>query len=144
MTETGNSIVETIRVLKQFSQGLVEVVQELSAPIPAIPHIITFCDIKIDQATGRCWYKGKEFRLRKGGLTYILLNLLVVRVGHPVLHKEIVDAVKEVKGVETIITKETISSCIRELRRKFGINTDINPQDDIFLATGTGFRLIPR
>lgn len=144
MTESGNSIVETIRVLKQFSQGLVDVVEELRTPVPAIPHIITYCDIKIDQATGRCWYKGKEFRLRKGGSTYIILNLLIVRVGHPVSHQEIIDAIKEVKGAETIVTKNTISSCIRECRRKFGINTNRNPQVDIFLATGTGFRLIPR
>lgn len=144
MPDAINSIAETIKTLKQFSRGLGEVAHALNTPLPARPCVISYEDSTIDQTTGRCWYKDKEYRLEKGGIIYILLNLLVVRMGNPVTYQEIFQAIREVKGTETKITKEMVSSSVRELRRKFGINSKKNPEDDIFLATGNGYRLIPR
>ncbi len=144
MSGTENSIAETITTLKLALRGWSEIANALSAPLPAKEQIISYCNLKIDQTTGRCWYKKKEYRLKKGGITYIVLNLLIARMGHPVSYNEMFQAIKEVRGDGIETTKTMISSSIRESRRKFGINSKTHPQDDIFLATGNGYRLISR
>lgn len=143
MDNPKNDLAEFIRNVKYATQYVVEVVSSVNTPIPEKEFIISYKGIRIDQTTARCWYKGREYRPNRGGVPYIVLNLLVYRMGKPVSYKEFIEAIKRIKGTETIVTKSTISSAIREWRRKFNINTDTHPENDVFLATGNGYELLP-
>ncbi len=137
-----NDIAKGIHSFKQNIISLKEIVHEIVTPIPARPLIVSYGDLEIDQTTNRCWHKGKEYRFRKGSIAYILLNLLVSNMGNSVSHQRITQEIQKVRGIESIITKNIVSSSVRELRRKFGINSRLNPKNDIFLATGDGYSLI--
>lgn len=143
MDNPKNDLAEFIKSAKYAAQYTKEVIVALNTPIPEKEFIISYKGIQVDQTTGRCWFKGSEYRPKRGGVPYIVLNLLVYRMGKPVSYKDFIEAIKRIKGVETIVTKSTISSAIREWRRKFNINTDTHPEDDVFLATGNGYELLP-
>lgn len=143
MDNTKNDLAEFIRSVKRATQYTKEIVSALNTPIPEKELIISYKGIRIDQTTGRCWYKGKEYRPQKGGVPYIVINLLVYMMGKSISYSEFIKSIKEIKGDDFVIYKSTISAAIREWRRRFNINRDINPEDDIFLPTGNGYRIIP-
>ena len=143
MTDDSGSVVDTVRRMAVSFNKFHRELRKLQTPLPASTYEISFGDLKLDQFTGRCWYKGKEYRLRQGCLSFIIINLLILKNGKIVSYDEFYQAVKVVKGKKFKISRNMISSAVRELRRRFNINSRTNPQDDIFLATGTGFRLVP-
>lgn len=144
MTDDSGSVVDTFRSMAVSFNKFRQVIRKLQAPLPISTYEISFGDLKLDQLTGRCWYKGKEYRLRQGSLSFAIINLLILKNGKTVSYDEFYQAVKAVRGEKFKISRNMISSAVRELRRRFNINSRTNPQDDVFIATGTGFMLATR
>ena len=94
----------------------------------------------MDKDSGRAIIVKKNHFFKVGGISYVCFKIMLeARIKNEnngeALCKDFFQATKLKKW-------EDVKKRVRQLRRNLGINRKLNPQDDVFLDTGTGYKLI--
>lgn len=106
--------------------------------------VIHWLNLSLNTETGTSHYSGKYHKFALNKPHYHLLKILIKNQGKEVMwsdfFKVINDFLADKPDFDT--KREFVRLKIREIRRYFLINTRINPDSDIFLPTGTGYKLV--
>lgn len=129
--------IELLDKVNQIPEG-----QDILLPSDAIvdSSLLKWKCFSLDVDTGKAMIAGKfhQFNLHKPIYKYYLL-LLKKRIkgadDGEVTFEEFVPYVGEKQ-------KEEIKQMFRNLRKNLGINTKVNPQEEVFQATGRGYKLV--
>lgn len=104
--------------------------------------------LTLEVDTGRSHYKrtDKYHKFQTSKPHFKILQELLQKDGKEVLYKRfnvlLDEEFKELKITNDKDKRSFVSKKIREIRNYFGINTKKNREDDIFEATGKGYKLI--
>jgi len=106
--------------------------------------VIHFLNLSLNTATGFSQYSGKYHKFALNKPHFKLLKLLIEKQGEEVAWNEFFDTIPSSVSELTNFDekREYVKSKVRDIRRYFGINTNIHPDSEVFLATGDGYKLI--
>ncbi|MCD8526841.1 hypothetical protein LRY65_01365 [Candidatus Woesebacteria bacterium] len=106
--------------------------------------VVNWGKLSLNINTGLSTFGEHTHRYKLNGPQFKLLKLLIEKKGSEVKWGEFFAAIpKQLEDKNDFNEKrEYIKQKIREIRRYYKINTQTNPESEVFLPTGDGYKLI--